>query len=48
MNGIFIADEVNAGNFFAFFQRAFHAGDDNTTTVIAAHDVHCDSHVEKF
>jgi hypothetical protein len=22
----------------------FHAGDDDTATVVAAHDIHCDSH----
>jgi TPP-dependent pyruvate/acetoin dehydrogenase alpha subunit len=39
-----VADEVDGGDFLALLERAFHARDDDTAAVVAAHDIHCDSH----
>jgi hypothetical protein len=39
-----VADEENGGDFFIFLQRAFDTRDDDATTVVAAHDIHCDTH----
>ena len=48
-----VADEVKGGDFVVAFQRPFGAGDDDPATVVATHDIHCDSHswiksAEKF
>ena len=39
-----VADQVKGGDFLVVFQRPLDAGDDDTATVVAAHDIHCDSH----
>ena len=39
-----VADEIKGGDFFAGLQRQFGAGNDDPATVVAAHDIHCDSH----
>ena len=44
MDFLLVADEIDDGEVFAFLQGALHAGDDHTATVVAAHDIHCDSH----
>ena len=43
-----VADQVNGGDFFVVFQRLLGAGNDNAATVVAAHDIHCDSHKWKI
>jgi len=40
----FVADKVDGGDVLILLQRAFHAGDDDTATVVTPHDIHCDSH----
>ena len=39
-----IANQVNGGDFFVALKRLFDAFDDNTTPVIATHDIHSNSH----
>ena len=53
MNVSLIADKVEGGNFIIAFQRPFGTGNDDPATVVATHDIHCDSHswiknAEKF
>ena len=44
MDGGLVADEIKAGDFFVGFQRQLRARDDDSAAVVAAHDIHCDSH----
>ena len=39
-----MADQEKGGDVFVVLQGLFDAGNDNATTVIAAHDIHCNSH----
>ena len=39
-----VADEKNARRCPVRLQGAFDAFDDDPATVVAAHDIHCDSH----
>jgi len=39
-----VSDEEDLGNFFVRFERELHARDHNPATVVAAHDIHCNSH----
>ena len=39
-----VADQVEGGDVFVVLQRPFDAGNDDPATVVAAHDIHCDSH----
>ena len=39
-----VADEVEGGDFLVGLQRPFGACDDDPATVVATHDIHCDSH----
>jgi hypothetical protein len=39
-----VADKEEGGNFIVAFQRPFGAGNDDPATVVATHDIHCDSH----
>ena len=41
---VLVADEIDGGDVLVFLQGALHAGDDDTAAVVAAHDIHCDSH----
>ncbi len=41
-----VADEVKGGDVFVFLQRPLDSGNDNATTVVAAHDIHRYSHNE--
>ena len=38
------ANEMERGNLFFRFERAFDAFDDDTRAVVATHDIHYDSH----
>src|ERR1041385_303818 len=44
MNLRFVADEVEGADFVAGLECAFGAFDDDPTTVVATHDIHCNSH----
>ena len=44
MNFSLIADEVNRGDRLVSFECLFDAFDDDRTTVVATHDIHCNSH----
>jgi len=44
VNVSLIANQIKGGDFFVAFKRQFNAVDDNTTPVVAAHDIHCNSH----
>jgi hypothetical protein len=39
-----VADEEDRGDALVVLQGLLDAGDDNTTPMIAAHDIHCNSH----
>ena len=39
-----MADQENGGDVFVVLQRLFDAGNDNAAAVVAAHDIHCNSH----
>ncbi len=39
-----VADEIKGGDFFVGLQRQLGARDHDPATVVAAHDIHCDSH----
>jgi hypothetical protein len=42
-----VANEVKGGDVLDFLKGTFHAGDDDTATVIATHRIHRDSHRQK-
>jgi hypothetical protein len=44
--GGLIADEIKRGDFFIGLKREFRARNHDSATVVAAHDIHCDSHSE--
>jgi hypothetical protein len=44
---VLMADQKNGGDVFVVLQRLFDAGNDNAAAVVAAHDIHCNSHGEK-
>jgi hypothetical protein len=46
VDGRLITNEIKRGDFFAGLKRQFCACDDDPATVVAAHDIHCDSHSE--
>jgi hypothetical protein len=41
-----VADEIKRGDFFVGLKRQLCACNDDPATVVAAHDIHCDSHSE--
>ena len=41
---VLMTDQKNGGDVFVVLQRLFDAGNDNATAVVAAHDIHCNSH----
>ena len=44
MNCSLITDEIKGGDFFIGLERELGTCDDHSATVVAAHDIHCDSH----
>ena len=42
-----IADEKKRGDFFIGLKRELRARNHDSATMVAAHDIHCDSHSEK-
>ena len=46
MNCGLIADKKKCGNLLIGLKRELRARDDNPATVVATHDIHCDSHSE--
>ena len=42
-----VADEVDGREVLVFLQGALHVGDDDTAAVVAAHDIHCNTHGDK-
>ena len=39
-----IADQKKGGDFLVVLQRPLDAFDDDSASVVAAHDIHCNSH----
>jgi hypothetical protein len=39
-----VADKVDGGKVVVGLERAFDSLNDDLTTVVAAHDIHCDAH----
>ena len=39
-----MADQEKGGDLLVVLQRLFDAGNDNAAAVVAAHDIHCNSH----
>jgi GTP cyclohydrolase II len=46
VNFSFVADEVKSGDVFVSLKCPFGAFDDDATTMIATHDIHCNSHID--
>jgi hypothetical protein len=46
-NGFFLANEVNLLDRSVGLQGELNTVDDGTTSVVATHDIHCDSHKAK-
>ena len=44
LDRVLMADQENGGNARVGFQRAFDSFNDDPATVVATHDIHCDSH----
>jgi hypothetical protein len=44
MNCGLITDKKKRGNLFVGLKRELRARDDNPATVVATHDIHCNSH----
>jgi hypothetical protein len=44
VNGGFITDQIKSGYLFVSLKSPLGAFDDNAAPMVAAHDIHCDSH----